>query len=530
MLRQSNIYRAITLYLCALLLGVLLAGRAYGADLYAAPSGHPGAAGSQTDPLDFPSAVSPTSPLKPGDTLWLEPGVYSYPVTPITTNNGLAGYGFQVSLVGTAAAPITIRGMSTDTSHVTIDGGLCLIPPSTHLIITDLEITTLQPRPAGPLSSNTYGLPVAWGGINLYSGDGCAIVDCVIHGNCQGISAWQASTNLTIAGCVIYNDGWETAADGSGDGHEVYSQNVASTGTKTLYGNIIASGLSGYSLHCYGESGHVENFTVDHNVFLPGPGGRNSNVLIGGNLPSSGILFSNNDIYHEAVILGWYAPYNLDCTVVGNDDMQPSADEMDIKNYVHTTLTDNTIVGWGVNIVRAPNWTPPAGQTWAMNASGNTISGVDYMGFPDGWQPPSTLANGVNQIYAGYIQAGNVGSRPTAPTVHLIPDKYNPDRAVLDVLNWTKVPTVSVDLSALLHVGDRYQLLNPFDLWGAPVAAGTYTGPISLSPGEFSAYVVTRQPAPVVTLDSLAAQLADLAARVTALESRAALPPAPVAK
>lgn len=484
------------------------------ADLYAAPSGAAGAAGTQMAPLDLASAVGPKSPVQPGDTLWLEPGVYSYPLTPITQTNGDLGYGYQVSLAGTAATPITMQGIG----HVTIDGGLALVPPSTHLVVRDLEITTLQPRPAGSFPDSGYNFPFAYGGLNVFSGDGDKFIDLDIHNNCQGISLWQGATNSEVEGCVIYGNGWVAP---SGGGHEIYTQNIAATGTKLFDGNIIGSGLSGYALHAYGQGGHVENLTFDHNVFEPGPGGGTANELIGGNLPSSGIAVTNNDVYHESLLLGWYAPYNADLLFAGNDVMQDH-NEVDIKNYVNLSISNNTIVGWGANIVRAA-FTPPLGSTPAITGAGNVVTGggMDFMGYPDGWQPPPALASPTfstarNQVAAGYIQGGSIGAAPTAPTVHVAVDKYDPDRAIVDVLNWTKAAAVSVDLSSVLQPGDSYKLLNPFDLWGSPVLSGTYIGPITLQPGEFAAYVVERDP---VTLDDLAAQLAALTARVSALEA-----------
>jgi len=44
------------------------------------------------------------------------------------------------------------------------------------------------------------------------------------------------------------------------------------------------------------------------------------------------------------------------------------------------------------------------------------------------------------------------------------------------VYNWEQHATVSVDLSTVLNVGDRYVVRNVQDFDGTPVASGTYEG------------------------------------------------------
>jgi hypothetical protein len=68
---------------------------------------------------------------------------------------------------------------------------------------------------------------------------------------------------------------------------------------------------------------------------------------------------------------------------------------------------------------------------------------------------------------------------PTLPTqtrVFVRPNKYERGRAHIAVVNWGGEGTVSVELHGILHKGDRYLVRNVQDLWGTPVASGTYDG------------------------------------------------------
>ena len=55
-------------------------------------------------------------------------------------------------------------------------------------------------------------------------------------------------------------------------------------------------------------------------------------------------------------------------------------------------------------------------------------------------------------------------------------NKYEPGRAHVVVYNWSRQPTVPVDVAGVLRVGDRYEVRNVQDFFGAPVLRGTYDG------------------------------------------------------
>ena len=53
------------------------------------------------------------------------------------------------------------------------------------------------------------------------------------------------------------------------------------------------------------------------------------------------------------------------------------------------------------------------------------------------------------------------------------PNPYEAGRAHVVVLNWGKQSQVSVDVSGVLAAGDRYEVHNVQDLFGAAVVSGT---------------------------------------------------------
>src|SRR5262249_31786504 len=85
-------------------------------------------------------------------------------------------------------------------------------------------------------------------------------------------------------------------------------------------------------------------------------------------------------------------------------------------------------------------------------------------------------------------------SRPNGVHAVLRTNKYDPRRAHLAVLNWERRPEVEVDAGAFLQAGESYRLLDPRDVFGAPVRAGTADGrPIRVPvAGEFAAFVLVK--------------------------------------
>jgi hypothetical protein len=85
-------------------------------------------------------------------------------------------------------------------------------------------------------------------------------------------------------------------------------------------------------------------------------------------------------------------------------------------------------------------------------------------------------------------------ARPKGVRAILRPNKYDPRRAHLAVLNWEKRPEVEVDAGEFLKAGESYRLLDPRNVFGKPVRTGTADGrPIRVPmAGEFAAFVLMK--------------------------------------
>ncbi len=86
-----------------------------------------------------------------------------------------------------------------------------------------------------------------------------------------------------------------------------------------------------------------------------------------------------------------------------------------------------------------------------MTITGNTFYG-SIQGFTPGQFPDNTFYS----------------SRPTGAKVFIRPNQYEAGRAHITVFNWDALPSVSVDLSSILSVGQAFEIRNGQNILGAP--------------------------------------------------------------
>ncbi len=307
------------------------------AQWYVAPGGKPDAEGTKAAPWDLQSALAGQHPIAPGDTLWIAEGTYKHP------DRSLESPGYTVRLAGEKDRPIHVRAgppaarNAVPGRRVTIDGGLRVEQPSTWLWIRDLEIIvsenltvsrTLDEPGSHPKS---YNRP--WGGLHIYSGEGCKFINLVIHDNAQGISWWRGSTDSEVHGCIIYDNGWK--APDRGHGHAIYTQNQ--NGVKTISDCIMTGGF-GYTMHAYGSSrAYVDNYLVEGNICYNG-----GTFLIGGGRPSRNIRVTTNCLYNLSMRIGYSAPENENCEIRDNLIVNGS---LQINRYKQVVNEGNLVLG-----------------------------------------------------------------------------------------------------------------------------------------------------------------------------------------
>ncbi len=133
------------------------------AEWYVSVTGTAAGKGTKESPWDIESALGGRKEIAAGDTIWISGGTYKHP------DRKLGSAGYVVRLAGQEGTPIHVRAATGE--HVTIDGGLAVQPPATHVWIWDLEIVvsenlTMSRRVDGPGSHpQSYNRP--WGGLSI---------------------------------------------------------------------------------------------------------------------------------------------------------------------------------------------------------------------------------------------------------------------------------------------------------------------------------------------------------------------------
>ena len=131
--------------------------------------------------------------------------------------------------------------------------------------------------------------------------------------------------------------------------------------------------------------------------------------------------------------------------------------------------------------------TEMSNNTWYRDPA---TTSWDYAGVPltfDGWR----AATGLSATDVA------LSTPPTGVRVVVHPNKYEPGRAFVVVNNWGQQGTVGADLSGVLDRGDRYEIRNVQDLFGAPVATGVFHGaPVQIPMQSIAPPATIGRPAP----------------------------------
>lgn len=321
------LFRLLVVAVC----GLFLSANVHAADWFVSPDGLETNAGTRESPWDISATLGGGQKIAPGDTIYLLPGTYY--------RRPVAEY--EVRLVGTADAPITVR--PADDGRVTIDGGLAVLDPSAYLVIRDLEILVSEnftmPREIDESGSHpeSYGRPL--GGLSVHAGSGSKFINLVIHDCAGGIACWIGARDVEMYGCLIYENGW--LAPDRGHGHCIYTQNQE--GTKTIRHCIMSAKYDGsYTMHAYGsDNAWVDNFDVRENIaFGMGP------FLIGGGRPSRNIVAEGNVLCDVNMRIGYDAPHNENCEIRDNVIFGGS---LDISNYQSAINEGNEVIPPGTS-------------------------------------------------------------------------------------------------------------------------------------------------------------------------------------
>lgn len=431
----------------ALLLSIAVANAA---EYYVAPSGTASGDGSIAKPWDIYTAFqTKAASIRPRDTIWLRGGTYGN-----GGRNAVYSYLRGVSADG----PIYVRQYPGE--RATINGALWI--NGNYTWYWGFEVTNTKwdfPRSTGQPGSFPDGKP-GDAVFFLNNSTGNKLINMIIHDGADGIADQQEGKANEHYGNLVYNNGWR--GPDRGHGHSLYYQNAGPL-PKVSQENI-TYGAFDIGIQAYGsDAGPVTNLLLDGNVaFNSGvPGGhRVDNILFLGGGWQRNIQVTNSVFYNP-----------LDTTPAET-------------GY-------NRFLGGGADLLLRNNWfvggTPTGYQTLQIsNYQQLTFQGNNVVG-PINLSGIGSASWGNNKYFkatrpAADTTAQTSNANPTGQTIFVRPNKYEPGRANIIVMNWDKTPTVTVDLTpSLLQIGTPFEVRDSQNFWGGPIVSGVYDGsPVTL--------------------------------------------------
>ncbi len=408
--------------------------------------GSSGNSGSASSPWDFYSAVQKSSVVQPGDTIWVHGGAYT------NTHAGQTNIpALDITLQGTASAPIIIRNYQNQ--KVTYDGGdsrgECIVWwEANYTWLWGIEFFSSANGRADP-TSGQGGQPIyptisyvpRGGGVEM-RGDivlkGNKLIACTFHDALGGFISTNSLSNTEVIGCLFYNNGWTNTSGGRGQhGHNIYVHNTS--GQINHFIDCIAWGAFENNIQSWsGNNGETDDLYFDGQVCI-----SNGSYVDGGWIVGTGLAIKNvtvvNSMLYDPAPTGFGVKFGYNS---GND------------GFVSGNISNNYFSAYDIKFIATQG---------GVTFNNNMISTPNLEG----------------NVYTG---SGNTitSSNPTTDVVFIRPIKYETGRANIIVYNWSKKPSVTVDLSSVLKNGDIYTLIdvqNPT----TTLLTGTYSEPLPIS-------------------------------------------------
>jgi hypothetical protein len=398
-----------------------------------APTGSPLANGSERHPWDLATALAggPTrgTRVQPGDTIWVRGGTYRG--------------AFRSTVAGSDGAPVVIRQFPGE--RAVMDGAgstsSTLYVTGAHSVFWGLELTNSDP--ARSTSSADVNLrPNAVVNDASYT----KYVNLIVHDGGVGFYNEPKSVDVEIAGCIMYNNGWQ--GPDRGHAHALYLKSFV--GPLMARDNILFNQY-GYGVHAYTNSktGKLMNISIEANIAfnngaLATQRAAASNILLGGADYAGGDVVRDNVAYYSPTLTGAGANMMIGYRTLRNGDV----------------IVENNFLVGGSPVLDFGFWS-------AARVSNNMLLGGGVRG-----AVVRRDAAAVGQIWRDNTER----AAPSATRVIVHPNLYEQGRAHVVVFNWGNDTTAQVDVSGVLAAGDRYDVRNVQDLFGAPIASGTAAG------------------------------------------------------
>ncbi len=393
---------------------------------YVSPTGTASGDGSINHPWNFATAANgASSRILPGDTVWMRGGTYRGP--------------FRVTVSGAPGSPVVFRQYPGE--RAIIDGAGTSSSVSVfyvggqYTMFWGFEITNSDPIRTTTSTANNVRPNV----VSNYASH-TKYVALVVHDGGVAFYNEPVYGDVEITGCLVYNNGWQ--GPDRGHGHGLYLK--SNTGPVVARDNVIFNQF-GYGIHAYSNAGsgdlvnlHFEGNVAFNNGTLSSIG-TSSNILLGGDSPARADVLLNNYTWFASAGAGTNVKIGYGSLLNGDVQVQ-----------------GNYFVG-GSPVLDVGYWT-------TFVASSNLFAGT------------GSILNLRNVSTIGQSLTGNTTVMPTTTQVFVRAVPYEAGRANVIVYNFGHQGSVTADLSGVLAAGDRYVVRNVQDLFGTPVATGTYSG------------------------------------------------------
>jgi hypothetical protein len=414
---------------------------------YVRTTGTPGGTGADSLPWDLATALAGAGGvIHPGDTIWIRQGVYRG--------------AFETDLLGTVTDHVLFRAYPGE--RVTINGSLKA--DGEFLTFWGLEIMQ-----SNPLFDATYVLRA-----DTRNG---RFINLVLHdAGVSGVSLIKdRGDGVELYGCLIYNNGMHENVD-----HGIYAHNQTD-GSKAIVDNVLFNNYArGVQVYADGDLA-IRDILVEGNIaFNNGAisaGSTPVNLLVSATVPTSGMVVRDNLVYSSpgtdgiGLRVGDYDSTYNQSIVVERNYVAGGATGLEMRHrWLDAGVRDNTFAG-STEVVRTGGTALGLAYSWTGNRYYRDPAAT-------GWEHDGTGYDFASwKAQTGLGAADQVdGALPAAARVVVRPNRYEPGRAHVAVYNWPRAASVSVDLSAVLRTGDRYEVRNVQDVFGVPVVAGTFDG------------------------------------------------------
>ncbi len=380
------------------------------------------AKGTQDDPIDLATALSSSSPARPGETIWIKEGVYKGSFN--SEVSGVSGHPVSIKPLLGQRVIIDSYNSGINSAGIRVNGQWS--------DFYNIECTSSDTNRGS--TKERYPDVKAKSGIAVF-GAHTNIFNCLTYDNIGGgIDFWKTAIDSTLHGNIIYNNGF--AHSGRGAAHGVYTQNT--TGYKHITNNIIFFGFQ-TGLHPYSTGkAPINNFTIENNVWFlagasdPRDSQQKTNLIIYTKSGVKNLLIKNNKGYSQV---------NRGSSIT-SDDISGTA-----------TLIDNYLVE---RLEVYDLWDK-------FELKGNTIYGnID--------QKPDNI---IDDISDNTFET----SRPTSGNkVFVDANVIDPRRGRIVIYNYDNASSVDVDLSSILKKGEAYRVHSVMGLFQEALVKGVYDG------------------------------------------------------